>query len=100
LPGVNDPVKSTKLITGFSIALLTALSAQTQGTFQNLNFESADVSGFSPGNIPTVGGIPGWTAYIGGTPQGNNRFSKLSLNGRESQLASALPVLVGRSWPD
>jgi hypothetical protein len=31
----------------------------------NLNFESANVSGYSPGPIPTVDAFPDWSAYYG-----------------------------------
>ena len=65
LRGADDPVKTTKLIAGFSIVLLAALSAQAQGTFYNLNFESANVSGYSPGNfVPISKALPGWSAYF------------------------------------
>ena len=47
--------------------LATACTLHGQGTFQNLNFESANVDGFSPGNIPITNAFPGWTAYIGPT---------------------------------
>jgi hypothetical protein len=46
--------------------------ASAQGTFQNLNFEAANVP-LVPTNqfgadVATSNGIPGWTAYIGGSP--------------------------------
>ncbi len=38
--------------------------------FANLDFESANVSGYSsPGSILASNAIPGWTAYISGVPQ-------------------------------
>jgi hypothetical protein len=53
-----------------ALVLSGALSAQAQGTFENLDFESANVSSYSSSNyIPTTNAIPGWTAYLGGTPQ-------------------------------
>ena len=55
---------------GLALLLSAALSAQAQGTFKNLDFEAANVSGYSsPNYIPTTNAIPGWTAYLGGTPQ-------------------------------
>jgi hypothetical protein len=42
--------------------------AEAQG-FVNLNFESANVSGFSTGSVPTTNTFPSWTAYIAGVQQ-------------------------------
>ena len=36
-------------------------------SFMNLDFEDASLSGYSAGPAPTIDGIPGWTAYFGGT---------------------------------
>lgn len=48
--------------------LLPVCSALAQGTFQNLNFESAQVAGYSPGaSIPISAGLPGWAAGVTGT---------------------------------
>ena len=56
--------------------LLFLVSANWQAKgFENLDFESADVSGYSPGsmNVPTTNALPGWSAYFispsGGTQQ-------------------------------
>jgi hypothetical protein len=70
LRAADDPVKTTKLIARFSVAFLAALSAQAQGTFQNLNFESANLSpipsGQYGGDVPITSALPGWNASIGG----------------------------------
>ena len=67
LRAADDPVKTIKLITGFSIVLLNVLSAHAQGTFQNLNFESANLSNPSgPYNeVPITSALPDWSASIG-----------------------------------
>jgi hypothetical protein len=58
-------VGAIKTIPGLSIVLFTALSAQGQDGFQNLNFEAANVSGYSAGSsIPASLALPGWTAYL------------------------------------
>jgi hypothetical protein len=49
------------------------LSAHAQGTFQNLDFESADLSPIPPNEGPLVyvsvtSALPGWEAYLGSTP--------------------------------
>jgi len=45
------------------------LSAQAQGTFQNFDFESANLSPTTPGQFPNFvpigSALPGWTGYIG-----------------------------------
>jgi hypothetical protein len=50
--------------------LLAAVSAEAQGTFQNLNFESANLtpipSGQYGGEVPISSAMPGWDASIGG----------------------------------
>ena len=58
------------VLTSFSVFCLTALTTVGQGAFQNLNFESANTTAYSPDNIvpiPTVDALPGWTAYYDGT---------------------------------
>jgi len=45
--------------------LAVSLSINAQGIFQNLNFEAANVSGYSPGNfVPISSALPGWSAYF------------------------------------
>ncbi len=67
-----------KIIVNFTFAIsvfaILAFSQpiHAQGTFQNLNFESANLSGYSPGNhVPVSDALPGWSAYftIGGVAQ-------------------------------
>jgi hypothetical protein len=50
-------------INTFIIALIRILYGFSQG-FVNLNFESANVSGYSAGNgVPITSALPGWSAY-------------------------------------
>jgi hypothetical protein len=70
LPAVRDPVKTRRLIYGFSVVLLAALSTQGQGAFQNLNFENANPvidpnSPYYPYDITTTSALPNWTVTIG-----------------------------------
>jgi hypothetical protein len=66
-------VKTTKQIAGFSVAFLTALSANAQGTFQNLNFEQADpvfVAGqYSPYEVTAASALPDWIVSYDGSQQ-------------------------------
>ena len=48
--------------------LLLPLLTFAQG-FVNLDFESANLSSYSPGPVPTVDAIPGWTALRDNSPQ-------------------------------
>jgi hypothetical protein len=49
-------------------------SAFSQG-FVNLDFESANLSGYGAGSVPATNAIPGWTAYIRGTPLTNINYN-------------------------
>jgi hypothetical protein len=59
---------SKPLLVGLS-CICTVVSLDAQGTFENLDFEAANVSGYPPGTVPASNAIPGWTAYIGNAAQ-------------------------------
>lgn len=68
-----------KFAVSFCCLLGTSMySALAQG-FVNLDFEAANVSGYSAGPVPTEDAIPGWTAYIGTTVQSDINYNTLSL---------------------
>ncbi|MGD0815671.1 MAG: hypothetical protein ABSA83_18920 [Verrucomicrobiota bacterium] len=58
-------MKRTKLLAGFSVALFAALSVQAQ-TFQNLNFELADIAPGTPfpTSVPISEALPAWSGYF------------------------------------
>jgi len=62
-----------KLITAVSLMAGTAGSAMAQVTFQNLNFEAANLpvipAGQYGGEVAVFSALPGWTAYLGNTEQ-------------------------------
>jgi hypothetical protein len=61
-------MKKAKAFVILSAVMLAGLSAAAQGSFQNLDFESASLaptSGFG-GNVPIGSALPGWSATIGG----------------------------------
>jgi hypothetical protein len=66
-------VKTTKQIIAFSLILLAALSTHAQGTFQNLNFESANIPSGTPVSafLPISEALPYWSAYYATPPFGN-----------------------------
>jgi hypothetical protein len=96
-----------RLIKSFLLILIAGQAGQTpltrvqaQGTFQNLDFESATVSpGDPPSTVPVSIGMPGWTVFIGTTPQSTILFndstlgtSSLAILGRGNSLS---PVIEG-----
>ena len=75
--------------------MLAAVSAQAQGTFQNLNFESAnvDASGVEPypNFVPISSALPGWTAYLGAV-----QVTQVGYNAPANSTASI--TLIGPTW--
>jgi hypothetical protein len=77
--------------------LLSAIGAAGQGTFQDLNFERATLTNYSPGSIQVQvsDALPNWSAYLfnGQTlPQTYVWYDGLSLGG------AAISVVDGK-WP-
>jgi len=62
--------------------LCGALSAPAQGTFQDLDFESATVVPVAgrPGDYEFAQAFPGWTGYIGGVQEGLILYNNLTLS--------------------
>lgn len=71
-------MKSVKYKILFMLSLALPNAGYAQG-FVNLDFESADLSGFGAGPVPSGDAIPGWTAYIGTTAQTEIIYNELSL---------------------
>jgi hypothetical protein len=63
-------MKTSELFLYLSSGLLTLLSAQAQGNFQNLNFELANLLNPSGiyNEVPISSTLPAWSASIGGVP--------------------------------
>jgi len=56
------------LVIGFSLAVATDVESQGTSTFQNLDFESANLSGYAPfSTVPISAAFPGWSAELGGS---------------------------------
>src|SRR6185295_16566553 len=66
-----------------------------QGTFQNLDFESANVpdipQGQNGGFVPTNQALPGWSAYLGG-----NQVNEIGHNGFST--GGAIVSIQGPHW--
>ena len=66
-------MKSNEIILILGLTIV-AVRASAQGTFQDLNFESANLTPVPPNQGPTVyvattAALPGWTAYLGADSQ-------------------------------
>jgi hypothetical protein len=85
------------IIAAAVVLILGQRFCSAQG-FVNLNFEAANVLGFSPGSIPATNGIPGWTGYIGSTSTDIILFNTVSLGDAAISLqgpGSLEPILQG-----
>jgi hypothetical protein len=65
---------------GFILVLLCLLQKSYGQGFENLDFESADVTGYAPGFIPVSSALPDWSAYFisGGT---TNALTQITYDG-------------------
>ena len=67
----------------FSLILLFSCASfdlRAQGTFQNLNFESAQIPpNTPPGSLPISQALPGWSGYIGGNPVTTVDYNSIGL---------------------
>jgi len=79
----------------FLSALFAGHSTQAQGTFENLNFESATVSPsglqFSPIYYSISAALPGWSAYLG-----NQQITQVGYNSPPNSTASV--CVIGPTW--
>ena len=100
-------MKIEQLITRLSVAFLAVLSAQAQGTFQNLDFESANLtsipSGQYGGEVPLSSALPGWSASIGGVPvtevlQNNYTLGAASIDIFGPNWAFLGPGIIGGNY--
>src|SRR6266404_7710815 len=66
-------------------------AAQGTSSFQNLNFESANLLGYSPGvdQVPTTAALPGWSAFYGSSPSSTVAYDGISLGGAVISILDA-----------
>jgi len=68
IPNKDAEYPSTTVLAWMLICLFASHVAVAQGTFQNLNFESAFLVGYPPGaGVPITRRMPGWAAGVDGT---------------------------------
>src|SRR6267378_409991 len=75
---------SNLLLLSATILLMPGVSF-SQGTFQNLNFESANVPSVPAGQIGShvtvAQGLPGWNVYVDGVPSTQIGHNDMSIGG-------------------
>ena len=89
-------LQQTPLCLAAGLALLLSLSgAAGQGTFRNLDFESANLPlvfpGQSGGSVSSIDALPGWTAFLG-----TNQVTQVLYN--DATLGNASIDIVGIYW--
>ena len=94
-------LKIRRLVLGSTLALgLIASSVATfaQGTFRNLNFESATVPNVPP-NLPVLlnasDAVPGWTVYIGTNQSSQVWYNGISAGGAFVSIIDRHTAYVG-----
>jgi hypothetical protein len=89
-------MKTTKLIAILASVAIGSLLAHAQGTFQNLDFESVNLTPVPPQVwpqtfVPISSALPGWNASIGG-----DAVTEILQNGYDSGTASV--DILGPNW--
>jgi hypothetical protein len=94
------------LLSAAVLAVLAGLNclSHAQGTFQNLNFEAANVPDVPPGQggdpVLVSEGVPGWTVYIGGIEQSSMFHNDRSIGAAEVGIYgpqwNSVQILEGR----
>jgi hypothetical protein len=81
-----------------ALSLASPLAVLSQGTFQNLDFESAKVSGYSTGGVPITDALPGWRGYLGISETSIVFYNTVSLGAAAISLqgpGSLFPPIAG-----
>lgn len=81
------------------IVFLFAIRALGQGTFQNLDFESANVSAFPRGSVPIANAMPGWVGYLGVISTSTVFYDDVSIGGAAISLQSTNSILAPNVSP-
>jgi hypothetical protein len=78
----NMNIKNTVFIL---VAFIQILDAKAQGTFENLDFESADVTLYAPNStdVPVSSALSGWNVFYGSTQTSQMCYDAISLASAE-----------------
>jgi hypothetical protein len=84
-------VKNTYIHIFTAIVIVSARPAPAQGTFQNLNFEEANIVAISgqPLAVTVANALPGWTVYYGNVQQTQISYNDALLGGEPWLTLSA-----------
>jgi hypothetical protein len=79
---MNSMKLSKSLLLGLG-SICVASSLEAQGTFLNLDFESANVSGYPPGSsgVPISAALPGWSGFYGSAQTSQVAYDGISIGG-------------------
>jgi hypothetical protein len=72
-------VKNARAILAATILFGAVPGGFAQG-FINLNFETANLSGYNAGSVPATNAIPGWTAYVNGNQAAQILYNTINLD--------------------
>lgn len=80
---MRTPLKAVRYAALVAVCVLSALTrCSAQAAFTNLDFENGTYIPLgSPYDIATTNALPGWTAYIGGSPVQSVWYNNVSLGG-------------------
>ena len=94
-------MRSSGLISiGLKLVLLFTAFPVDAGFFLNLDFEFANLSGYSPtARVPMSNAFPGWVGYIGGTQVQAVWYDDESLGGSAIAITDSLGSQFGFSRP-
>ena len=86
------------IATALATTFLSCAPASAQGTFQNLDFEQANVpvvpSGQFGSDVLSTDGVPGWTTYMGGAQVNTVLHNNVTLSGTGDIYGSVLGLTV------
>jgi hypothetical protein len=83
-----------------ALSLITATITLGQGTFQNLDFEQANTTGYSPeSSLPSVDAFPGWATLVGGTPVSTVGYDNPTLAAAGIELVGPSEAIQGNYSP-
>ena len=84
-------MRALKSTPAYLILFFGVVCTEGQGTFQNLDFESATPGSTSPNTVAFQAALPGWTGYIAGVPQTTAGYNLVALD-------SSTIGVIDRGW--
>ena len=75
-----------------AVICVVGCRALAQGTFQNLDFESASLTPGSIGSVPIATALPGWNGYVGTTPVSSVWQNDFSLGAASIDIVGPAPA--------